>query len=174
MIRRFGSEAFDYASEKWGGHPHYRGLAHHIGDDEHGSWLWGPAGRTIYRGDVELFVTEFASLTLVPENGWWAAAWWPGHGDIDVYVNINTPAAWRTDTLTCVDLDLDVIRFRDGRVEVVDREEFDLHKERYGYPADLIDSAETAASAVFDLVVRYVTPFDGVAAQLWLERALER
>ena len=48
----------ELASEKWGGHLHYRGAVVHLGDDEHGSWFWGAAGRTIFRGDEPLFVTE--------------------------------------------------------------------------------------------------------------------
>ena len=48
----------EWATEKWGGHPHYRSAAHVLGEDEHGTWLWGPAGRTIHRGDQALFVAE--------------------------------------------------------------------------------------------------------------------
>ena len=50
---------------KWGGHPHYRYAAHFLGEDEHGKWMWGPAGRTIYRGGQPLFVAEQDTLVLL-------------------------------------------------------------------------------------------------------------
>jgi uncharacterized protein len=60
----------EFAYEKWGGHPHRRGLAHHLGDDKHGSWLWGPAGRTMYRGRTAVFVTDQDAVILVPNSAW--------------------------------------------------------------------------------------------------------
>jgi len=161
----------ELASEKWGGHPHYRGLVHVLGEDEHGTWLWGPAGRTIYRGDTALFVAEHDALTVVVPGAWWAPAWWIGHPTLELYVNINTPAVWDDERIVTVDLDLDVIRSRDGTVEVVDRDEFELHQVQYAYPRDLIESAERATAEVHDLVSRNCPPFDGVAAATWLERA---
>lgn len=161
----------ELVSEKWGGHPHYRGVAHHLGEDEHGTWVWGPAGRTIYRGDTALFVTEHDALTVVVPGAWWAAAWWIGHPSLELYVNINTPAIWDGDRIVSVDLDLDVVRTSDGRVEIVDRDEFELHRVEYGYPSDLIAGAEAAAAEVHALVSRNCPPFDGVAAKAWAERA---
>lgn len=159
----------EYATEKWGDRPHYRGLVHHLGDDEHGSWLWGPAGRTIYRGDEPLFVTEQAALALVPPGAWWSLAWWVGHAEVDLYVNINTPAVFEPERIVAVDLDLDVVRTVDGRVEVVDRDEFELHQVRYAYPPDLIEAAEAATSLAHDLVLTNVAPFDGLAAKSWIQ-----
>jgi uncharacterized protein len=161
----------ELATEKWGGRSHYRGDNVHLGDDEHGTWLWGAAGRTIYRDDEPLFVTEHDALTLVPPGRWWAPSWWIGHPELEVYVNINTPAERRGDRIVWVDLDLDVIRFRDGRVEVVDRDEFEEHQVRYGYPGDLIARAEAVTAEAHELVTRNVPPFDGLAAAGWIARA---
>ena len=143
----------DWATEKWGGHPHYRSATHLLGEDEHGTWLWGPAGRTIYRGDQVLFVAEQDTLVLLVADRWWSPTWWLGHPELDVYVNIGTPPVWGPDRVTMVDLDLDVIRFSDGRVEVVDRDEFEDHQHAFGYPPDVVAAAERATAEVFDLVV---------------------
>ena len=161
----------EYASEKWGGQPHYSGEMVHLGDDEHGTWLWGEVGRTIYRGDAPLFRTEFPVLQLVPPGAWWTLAWWIGHPGLELYVNINTPAEWRGDRIVYVDLDLDVVRTVDGRVEIVDRDEFEQHQVTYGYPADIVAHTEAAAAAAFELTSARSSPFDGVAAAEWLARA---
>ena len=76
--------------------------------------------------------------------------------------------------MTAVDLDLDVVRFCDGRLEVVDRDEFELHRRRYGYPDDLVVAAEQATSAAYDQAAANAPPFDGVAAAGWVERAQGR
>jgi len=164
-------QVVDYVSEKWGGEPHYRSAMEHLGDDEHGVWLWGRARRTIYRGEAKLFEAELEVVTLIPPGLWWAPAWWLGHPEIDLYVNINTPAMWDGDRVAYVDLDLDVVRFTDGRVEEVDRDEFDLHRERYGYPPDIVSAANAAAARALELVRSNAAPFDGVAAQEWTSLA---
>jgi len=162
---------FDYAIEKWGGHPHYRGVMHHLGDDVHGSWLWGPAGRTIERDGETMFVTEFDVVTLISPGAWWTLSWWLGHPEVTLYVNIDTPAIWDDDRVVTVDLDLDVIRFTDGRVAVVDEDEFALHQQRYAYPRELIAAAEAATATALELASRSEPPFDGDAAAQWALRA---
>jgi hypothetical protein len=158
--------------EKWGGRPHYCGAVFHLGDAEFGTWLWGPVGRTIYRGETPAFVTEQPSLTLVPPDAWWAPSWWLEHPEITLYVNINTPALWNNGHAVSVDLDLDVVAFVDGRVEVVDQDEFAEHRQMYGYPPRIVAGAEHAAATVRDLVCRGEPLFDGVRAQSWSSRAL--
>lgn len=160
-----------YCTEKWGGRPHYGGLVHVLGTDEHGTWLWGPAGRSIWRGTDPLFRTEQDALMLIVPGAWWSPSWWIGHPDISVYVNIGTPPILQADLISSTDLDLDVVRFNDGRVEIVDRDEFELHQGLFGYPAEVIDSTERAAQEVLDLVVARTPPFDEVSAQEWIRTA---
>ncbi len=171
LAGRWESGGVENASEKWGGHPHYRGLVHHLGADEHGDWLWGPAGRTIYRGDAGLFTAAQDALTAIIPGAWWAPVWFVDHPEIDLYVNINTPAVRDADRFVSTDLDLDVIRFTDGRVEVVDRDEFELHQVQYGYPDHIVVRTEAATAEALDLVLRRVAPFDGSAARAWVDRA---
>ena len=161
----------ELAIEKWGGHPHYRGELQVLGDDDHGAWLWGTAGRLVHRGAGGHFVTEQDALILVVPGAWWQPNWWLGHPEIALYVNINMPAERDGDRIVTVDLDLDVIRWHDGRVEVVDRDEFEVHQVRYGYPPDIVAAAEAATAEAYDLVVRDRPPFDGAAARRWVERA---
>ena len=68
-----------------------------------------------------------------------------------------------------MDLDLDVVRWPDGRVELVDEDEFLEHQTVLGYPAWMIDSARTAAARAVLAAERRVEPF-GSAGKGWLER----
>jgi uncharacterized protein len=162
-----------YVGEKWGGRPHYAGTMHVLGEDEHGTWLWGPAGRTISRGDEPLFTTEQDALIVVPDEAWWAAAWWIGHPELELYVNIGTAAVRSPGTITYVDLDLDVVRRTDGSAEIVDQDEFEAHQVELAYPADIVEAAARVADEVLAAVVAAAAPFDGVAARTWTAAARE-
>ena len=158
----------EFATEKWGGIPHYRGTVERLGEDEFGAWWWGAKGRTIYRGDEPLFVAEHGVAFLVPPDQWWSATWWWGHPEIDLYVNIGTVAVVEADRVVSTDLDLDVIRRVDGTCEIIDQDEFEAHQVLYGYPPDVIERTEATADEVLDLMQRRVPPFDDVAARAWV------
>lgn len=161
----------EYVTEKWGGRPHKSGHVHLLGEDEHGVWLWGPSGRTIWRGQEPIFTTEQDALILIVDGAWWSAGWWEDHPDVALYVDVGTPPARTPDRLTSVDLDLDVARFCDGRVEILDRDEFELHQVELAYPSEIVAAAERAAAEVLSLVTRNAAPFDGIAASRWFEHA---
>jgi uncharacterized protein len=157
----------EYVTEKWGGKAHKRGTVRSLGHDHFGSWLWGAAGRCVQVGATGSFVTEQDAVILLPSGAWWACSWWIGHPEVELYVDICTPSRWEGDRITHFDLDLDVIRFLDGHVEIDDRDEFEAHLVEYEYPEEIIDAANTAAEEVFDLVSRNASPFDGSAAEEW-------
>jgi len=95
----------------------------------------------------------------------------PRHGDpgspAEVYVDIATPAVWDGAILRSIDLDLDVIRRRDGTVYLDDKDEFAAHQVAYGYPIEVIELAEQAAAEVLTAVRRRDAPFDGTSDH-WL------
>jgi len=68
------------------------------------------------------------------------------------YVNIAMPAELEGDVLSYVDLDIDVIQWADGRVEVLDRDDFEKNQVKYSYPVDVIESAERSLLEVLALI----------------------
>lgn len=161
----------EYLGEKWGGGPHYAGLVHVLGEDAHGTWLWGPAGRVVRRGDRPAFRTEQDLVALVPPGAWWTAAWWLGHPEVDLYVNINTPSVREGDVIRYIDLDLDVVRRTDGRCEIVDQDEFAEHQVLLGYPDDVIAATVRTADDVLRSVESGEAPLDGATAREWAAAA---
>jgi protein associated with RNAse G/E len=109
-------------------------------------------------------------VVLVPEAEWWTVVHASPGGDAELYVDIAAPATWETsDLVTIVDLDLDVVRWSDGRVELVDEDEFLEHQTSRGYPAWMIDRARAAAARAVLAAESRVEPF-GLAGKVWLER----
>ncbi len=80
------------------------------------------------------------------------------------YCNIGTPGVWHDETFRYVDLDLDVLIDADGHQDVLDVDEFALHRERFGYPADVVACAEAAVRDVAALAQAGAPPFEGLLA----------
>jgi uncharacterized protein len=139
------------AHTKHDGSRHWEHECVRLGTDEHGTWLGMAAGARYRRGAEPWRVNVVPCVLLVPEGRWWSLLH-NGHGSghrYPHYVDICTPAVWEApDRVTTVDLDLDVVEHEDGSVEVVDRDEFEAHRVRYGYPADVVEAAEHAAAWV--------------------------
>ena len=72
---------------------------------------------------------------------------------------MTTPPTLEASQINYVDLDLDVAVRPDGCIELLDQDEFDLHRLKYGYPADVIQQAERAAGQVAEMARRGSFPF---------------
>ncbi|CAN5915070.1 DUF402 domain-containing protein [soil metagenome] len=150
------------ASTKYDGSLHYEYPATVVDDTGDRLLAWVPAGTPMrsYRGDrtaprhfLRLHdVDRFWNLEVM-----WDTDWRPSKH----YVNIALPSTWDDGTLRFVDLDLDVSWWADGRVLLLDEDEFADHRERFGYPAWLVDRAWEAVDEVRALIACRQAPFDG-------------
>jgi protein associated with RNAse G/E len=155
---------------KWDGSRHWQFDMLRLGEDEHGLWLWSPAGSPMQRGHEPAKQSRSVNVKLIPDGKWWTAiwAWQRSH---DLYVDIITPAQWQGNTVTMVDIDLDIVRWSDGRVEVVDEDEFAEHLIRYQYPQRLVATARSTTAQLAVAVELGHEPFGEVAAA-WMQRAV--
>lgn len=159
----------DLDTRKWGNRPHWRFPSRLLGQDVHGVWLGLPVG-TPYTGPRGAGQLEHGFVTLVPPKEFWIASFQASsHPETDLYVDITTHAEWLTDAhVTVVDLDLDVIRFKDGRMHLDDEDEFAEHQMVYDYPPDVIERAESTARQLMRDVAGRREPF-GDASACWLD-----
>lgn len=88
---------------------------------------------------------------------------------MDLYVDINSPATRQGDVISYTDLD--VIRFADGRCEIVDQDELAEHQVQLAYPADVIAATELAAADVLRASEGRGPPLDGMWARRWAAAA---
>lgn len=134
-----------------------------LGEDEHGIWLGTPKPTTMRKGLARPTVLPYASIMLFPRAVWWTASFNDSPASTEIYCDITTPATWPSASeVTMVDLDLDVLRMRDGTVLLDDADEFAEHQVKYGYPAETIAQAEQAAAWLQSALADGSEPFASV------------
>ncbi len=155
---------------KWPDTSHWHFTVHWLGEDAHGTWYVLPGGSSVQRGTKPPQNHPRASIMLLQEDVWWIAFW---NTDRDspheLYCDIATPARVVDGRAEMIDLDLDVVRTWDGVVEIIDRDEFELHQKQLGYPADVIRNADRAAELLAQRIERREEPFARVG-EAWLAR----
>ena len=159
---------------KWGGRPHWEHDTTVVGTDEHGTWLGARAGTLVSRPGVS-FAASSAFVSVVPPDGAFVATFYAPHdkgpGDpVELYVDITTVPTWADGVVTMIDLDLDVVRGRSGRVWIDDEDEFAAHRVALGYPADVVALATSSCDAVHAAVSAGEGPFDQALGRTWLSR----
>jgi len=152
---------------KYGGGLHWNHAGRLLGEDEHGVWVGCPAGTVARKGYGPPTTWVQAYVGLFPRDAWWTAMFYAAPHAMEIYCDVTTVPRWHGDEVAMVDLDLDVIRFRDGRLHLDDEDEFAEHQVRYAYPDDVISQAERSAAWLMDAVGRACGPFGGAHAP-WL------
>jgi uncharacterized protein len=144
---------------KFDGSPHRSYPALRLGEDEHGTWLGVPQDTFT----EATFKYEDPYVLLVPQQSWFTAMFNAPPRRTEVYCDIATPADWpAADHVRLVDLDLDVRRRRVTRsVELVDEDEFEEHRVRFGYPDEVVAQAWKAAHYLVRALSDGTEPFAG-------------
>ena len=91
----------------------------------------------------------------------WLARFHRAPGPTWVYVDMTTPPRWDGDAVRAVDLDLDVIRMRNGWVVVDDEDEVAEHQVELGYPPETVALAEASRDRVHQAILDEHPPYDG-------------
>jgi uncharacterized protein len=143
-----------------------------LGEDEHGVWLGCPAGAQARRGYEPPVTHREAYVMLFPRAAWWTAVFNAAPNKTEIYCDITTVPDWQDALVTMVDLDLDVIRRRDGTIFLDDEDEFTEHQTRYGYSPEVITEARQSAGWLLEAIGTGAQPFGG-DYRGWLARLTE-
>jgi protein associated with RNAse G/E len=166
------SEMVRVVYTKYDGSAHRDYPARRLAEDELGVWVGVPRGtESVYHGRPS--VEQIPFVLLIPHRGWWTGMFNPPPRTSEVYCDITTPARWEDHTVHIVDLDLDVVRRREsGLVELRDEDEFEVHKQRFDYPADVVAEAQAAARRLLVALGDGSEPF-ATQYRKWLSDVVE-
>jgi uncharacterized protein len=167
-----GMGEIDLMLRKYDGRPHRHSRPRRLGEDEYGIWLGSPTGTTVtfsYGGKPPIHTRDDA-VRLITPGSWWCAVFFAEPSEREVYCDVIAPARWESPTeLTLVDLDLDLVRFRDGRVRLDDEDEFEANIVAYGYPDEVVAQARAAAAELHAALTADAEPFASHWRK-WMER----
>ncbi len=146
---------------KYDGEAHWIQHLRVLSDD--GSLLraHGPAGSPIFtsRGEFRSRYDSFVHF--------WRDRWYnvfrlaePGEETALWYCNVTTPPQFEDGEIRYIDLDLDVTVRASGTIELLDADEFEAHRLKYGYPEDVVAHAQAAVGELSALAQRHQFPFD--------------
>ena len=163
------SELIRLTFRKYDGSLHWHSVVRRLGEDEHGLWLGWRPGQQTARGSEPPFTIETPYVRLVRPEDWWCGTFYAAPHNVEIYCDITTVARWTApDEITMIDLDLDVLRFRDETPTFIDDEdEFLEHQVRYAYPPEVIAAARQSADSLFESVKADEEPF-ATAYHRWL------
>jgi uncharacterized protein len=166
------SETVRVVYTKFDGSAHRDYPARRLSEDDLGIWVGVPRGTaSVYHGRPS--VEQIPFVLLIPHAAWWTGMFNPPPRTSEVYCDITTPARWEGDTVHIVDLDLDVVRRRETQaVELRDEDEFEDHRERFGYPAEVVTEAYAAARKLMVALGDGSEPF-ATQYRKWLSDVLD-
>lgn len=161
---------------KWDGTEHWAADTTYLGADAHGHWLGNLAGIRVWRPDFEFRSDAAVTVKLIPDAPFVATFMRdrPRAEQCVLYVDVSSvpelvaeSPGW---TMRAIDLDLDVLGWLDGRVELVDTDEFEQHRTRLRYPDRVVAMARRSGAQVLGAAAGHHEPF-GRVAQRWLDHA---
>ncbi|MBC8031756.1 MAG: DUF402 domain-containing protein [Pyrinomonadaceae bacterium] len=83
------------------------------------------------------------------------------NGDLrNYYCNVNVPPTFDGQTLTYVDLDMDILVREDFSYSLLDLEEFEANTVRYSYPAEVQANAQDAVNELLCMIRTRAFPFN--------------
>jgi uncharacterized protein len=63
------------------------------------------------------------------------------------------------DRVVTIDLEIDLVRRADGRVEVLDHDEFEQHRQLFGYPATIVGAVTSTIVELTEALASRRPPF---------------
>lgn len=153
---------------KYDGTPHWVVPGRYLGEDEHGQWVYQPAGSLVSRPGHGHWA-ESDAVCLIPHTGSWLGTFYDDvHEDFRTYLDLSTQIGWRALArggweVNSVDMDLDVVDSRSRGLYLDDEDEFALHSELMGYPHRLVAAINAEARTLLDAVGSHLAPFDDTA-----------
>lgn len=149
---------------------HWRHELHRLGEDEHGVWLGAPTGTTVQRSLEPPITMKSPFVQLIAPSAFWSLIYNGEDHRYPVYIDVATPATWvGPNRVEMIDVDLDVVRWRDGTVVILDEDELIEHRASLGYPDWLYERARTAAAELVPRVEARTEPF-GTVPDRWLRQ----
>ena len=90
----------------------------------------------------------------------------PGGAFRNFYCNINKPPTFENGILNYVDLDIDVIVWKDFSIDILDMDEFEINSKKFNYSSKLKRNADLGLATILQDIKAGNFPFDTIDGYL--------
>jgi hypothetical protein len=116
-------------------------------EDEFGVWLYVPTG-SAWEAPHDTGKLPFDVLTLIQPDRHWVTWWVDDPADRRLEIDVCLPPQREPEGWSYIDLELDPVRHEDGRIEILDRDEFDVACREGWIESEDAETALAAATAM--------------------------
>lgn len=113
----------------------------------------------VIESDGRRWFTREPAICFFYDNRWYNVISMIRKSGIYYYCNIATPSLYDGEAIKNIDLDLDIKVYPDQRFEVLDEDEFEIHKQNMNYDDDIINIAQEATRQLSEIIKRQEYPF---------------
>ncbi|GGN99520.1 DUF402 domain-containing protein [Saccharibacillus kuerlensis] len=148
---------------KYGNVAHYDWEMKLLGEREGCLIGEGEAGRKLkHHTKGQTFTIPHASLEVYALEEGFTVSFDIADGKvISIYCNVSQPCLRDGEDVSFVDLDLDLLWNEEKGWHVVDEDEFEINRRRFGYPDELVRYAQRSLQDLQQRAQRGQFPFDG-------------
>lgn len=114
----------------------------------------------IQEADGKEWISRVPGVTFFIPNQWYNIVALIEETGIRYYCNVASPPYRSGGVITYIDYDLDVIVMPDGSMQVVDQDEYELHKAQYHYSEIVIKKVEEGLDALLQRIHDRRPPFE--------------
>ena len=127
----------------------------------------------VTENDGRRWVTREPALVYFHKKFWFNVVAMIREDGIAYYCNMASPYALDQEALKYIDYDLDVEVFVDGTKKLLDIEEYENHRRKMGYSADLDYLLKENVKILVDWINQEKGPFSKDYVNIWYKRYLE-
>ncbi len=90
------------------------------------------------------------------------------------YCNLASPSLYDGEAIKNIDYDLDVKVYPDGKIDILDEDEYEVHSKRMNYGSDICHIVETEMENLIELIKSKKEPFDNHCIESYYQTYLNR
>ncbi|WP_256761710.1 DUF402 domain-containing protein [Cohnella sp. WQ 127256] len=124
----------------------------------------------IIEADGKEWISRVPAVSFFMPDHWYNVVALIEDNGIRYYCNLASPPLRYGNVLTYIDYDLDVMLMPDGAVHELDRDEFLLHKEEYGYSKAIEAQVEMELEVLQTAIVNRAFPFGDAEVYYYYEQ----
>jgi protein associated with RNAse G/E len=123
----------------------------------------------IVEADGKQWISRIPAVSFFIPGEWFNVVALMEEGGVRYYCNAASPPYYQDGLLTYIDYDLDVIVPSGGGPQIVDREEYEMHRAAYHYSPETDRKVADGLQALLSRIAGGRPPFDSLAAAAYFE-----